>query len=94
MTHCIAILYYNMWYLINEFFVHSEIHYFHCIFVVLTYACYVKLMRLTWLKYKATNLTVIRPRVFVILAGIECSQMGTLGGLRLNKQYNLDTFFL
>ena len=31
------------------FFVHSDIHYFHCIFVVLTYACNVKLMRLTWL---------------------------------------------
>ena len=34
-----------------------------------------------------TALTVIRPRNFVISAGIECSQMGTLGGLRLNN-YN------
>ena len=35
-------------------------------------------------KGKLRKVTVIRPRVFVILAGIECSQMGTLGGLRLN----------
>ena len=39
-------------------------------------------------------LTVYRRRFFLRNVFLPCSQMGTPAGLRSNKQYNLDTFFL
>ena len=41
-----------------------------------------------------TRLTVYRRRFFSRKGFLPCSQMGTPAELRLNKQYNLDTFFL